>query len=125
MKINLVSKNMDLTDAIRDYVEKKITDLGKLLNRIEETGGEVNVNFEVSKNTKHNKGEDVFHADCTIDVDGRNYYFGIDKGDLYEAIDAVKDALYIEIDRSHEKKQTLFMRGARKAKDLLRGLTGR
>jgi ribosomal subunit interface protein len=124
MNINVVAKNMELTDPIKDYVEKKITDLGKLLTRIEEEGGEVHVDFEVSKNTQHHKSGDIFHADCKINVAGQEYYLGVDKPDMYEAIDAVKDGLYVEINRERNKKQTLFKRGARRAKNILKGLTG-
>ena len=55
MKINLQGKNFELTDAIRDYVFKKATNLEKLLSTMETGGGEAIINFEVGKSTKHHK----------------------------------------------------------------------
>jgi ribosome-associated translation inhibitor RaiA len=40
MQINLQSKNIELTEAIRDYVLKRVTNLDKLLSGIEAKGGE-------------------------------------------------------------------------------------
>ncbi len=125
MQIKLVSKNLELTQAIKDYAEKRVTNLGKLLTKIEEKGGEVKVNFELSKSTKHHKQGEVFHSDCTVNVDGKNFYLSVDKGDIYEAIDAVKDGLFKEINKEKDKKQTLYKRGAKSVKKMMKGLSKR
>ncbi len=116
---------MELTPAIRDYVEKRVTDLGKFLTRIEEKGGELLVNFEVSKTTHHHKSGDFFRAECSIDIDGKNFFSGVDKASLYEAIDEVKENLFHEISKSKEKRQNLIRRGARSIKKMLKGLSSR
>jgi len=121
MKINLLSKNIDITEAIRDYVEKKVTNLSKVLSQIEESGGEVFVNFEVSKSTKHQSG-DIFHSDCLINIDGKEFYSSSDKEDLYESIDDIKENLFREISRSKNKKNTLFYSGSRKIKYMIKGI---
>lgn len=123
MQINLQGKNMDVTVAVEDYVIKRITNLGKLLTNIEEKGGEVIVYFNVAKNTNHHKsGAEVFGADCSITINGDKFYSSSDKPDLYEAIDDVKENLFREIQNFKDKKQTLFHRGARKIKNMLKGL---
>lgn len=125
MQINLQSKNIELTEAIKDYVQKRVTNLEKLLFSIEETGGEVFVHFEVGKSTNHHKGGEVFHSDCSINIDGKKFYYGTDKEDLYESVDDVKERLYEEIRRDKGRKQTLFRRGASSIKKMLKGLTKR
>ena len=125
MKINLQGKNLTLTPAINDYVVKRITNLEKLLSKIEEGRGEIIVNFEVNKSTNHHKAGDVFHADCLIRIDGKEFYSSADKEDLYEAVDAVKDSLYLEISKHKNRTQTLFTRGARSIKKMLKGLSRR
>ena len=52
MQINLVGKNIELTEAIKEYVVKRVTNLEKLLTRIKGRDGKVLVNFEVGKSTK-------------------------------------------------------------------------
>ena len=125
MKINLQGKNIELTDAIHNYVVKRITNLEKLLTKIEQGKGEIMVNFEVSKSTNHHKSGDVFHSDCLIRIDGKEFYSSADKEDLYEAVDSVKDSLYLEISKDKDRTQTLFTRGARSVKKMLKGLSKR
>jgi len=125
MQINLLGKNIELTEAIKDYVSKRVTNLEKLLSRIEEKQGKVMVNFEVGKSTNHHKGGEVFHADCLIKIDGKEFYGSADKEDLYEAIDAVKDSLYNELSKNKDRNQTLLYRGARSIKKMMKGLSKR
>lgn len=116
---------MELTEAIRNYVLKRVTNLEKLLSRIEEGEGRVMVNFEVSKSTNHHKSGEIFHADCLIKIDGKEFYGSADKEDLYQAIDALKDSLYNEINKNKDRSQTLLYRGARSIKKMMKGLSKR
>lgn len=125
MNINLQAKNMELTDAIHDYVEKRVTNLGKLLSEIEKESGEILVRFNVAKNTNHHKGGDVFEADCTIVIKGEDFHFKATTEDLYQSIDEVKESLYELIRREKDRKQTMFKRGAASVKKMLKGLSNR
>lgn len=125
MRINLKGKNFELTPAITDYVQKRVTNLEKLLSSIETGGGEIMVNFEVGKSTKHHKAGEVFHADCLINIDGQKFYASSDREDIYQAIDEIKESLYEEIRRFKDRKQTLLYRGARSVKKMLKGLSKR
>ena len=123
MKINFQGKNMEITPAIHDYIVKRVTNLGKLLDKIEETSGEVLVVFNVAKTTNHHKGGEVFHADCSVQTQRGNYFSSVDKEDLYEAVDTVKENIFRDISKAKEKKNTLFYRGARKLKNTVKGFT--
>ena len=125
MKINLQGKNMELTEAIKDYVLKRVTNLEKLLSTIETRGGEVMVNFEVGKSTKHHKSGVVFHADCLININGKKFYSSSDEEDLYQAIDEIKESLFNEIRKNKDRRQTLFKRGAASVKKMMKGLSKR
>ena len=125
MQINLQAKNMELTPAIHDYVIKRVTNLEKLLRKIEEQGGDVVVRFDVGKTTKHHKGGEIFHADCLISTKNGKFYSSADREDLYAAIDSVKDNLFHEMEKNKDRKQTLFRRGAMSVKKMLKGLSKR
>jgi len=125
MKINLQGKGMELTEAIKGYVFKRATNLEKLLSGIEEKGGEVRVNFEVSQSTKHHKSGEIFHTDCLIKIDGKEFYASFNSDDLYSAIDEVKEILFNDIQKNKDRKQTLFKRGAISVKKMLKGLSKR
>lgn len=125
MQINLQAKNLELTEAIREYVLKRVTNLEKLLSGIEGRGGDVKVYFEVSKNTNHHKGGEVFSADCRINIDGKEFYSNVDADDLYKSIDEIKEILFNDIQKNKDRKQTLFKRGAASVKKMLKGLSKR
>jgi putative sigma-54 modulation protein len=125
MNINLQGKNMELTEAIQDYVVKRVTNLEKLLKKIEAGGGEISARFEVSKNTNHHKAGEIFHADCHIDIKGQEFYSSADEEDLYQAIDEVKENLYREISKNKDRRQTMLHRGARSVKKMMKGLSKR
>ena len=120
ININLKTTNMELTEAINDYVTKRVTNLGKLLKKIKESGGEVMVYFEVTKTTNHHKGGLIYRANCNITVDGNQFYSQSEKEDLYEAIDDCKDQLFNNIKKKKEKKQAFFKKGATKLKSFIR-----
>jgi ribosomal subunit interface protein len=65
-QINIKATNIELTPAINEYVEKRVTNLGKLLTKIENSGGEIMVHFEVGRRTNGQNKGDVFHADCNM-----------------------------------------------------------
>ncbi len=125
MQINLQSKGIEITGAIKDYVVKRVTNLEKLLLKMEQAGGEAMVSFEVSKNTNLHKAGSVFHADCRIQVKGEEFYGSADEEDLYASIDVVKENLFREISKNKDRKQTLFKRGAASVKKMLKGLSNR
>jgi putative sigma-54 modulation protein len=125
MKINLQGKNIELTDAIKDYVLKRVTNLEKLLSTLEAKGGEALVNFEVGKSTRHHKSGVVFHSDCLININGKEFYSSSDEEDLYQAIDTVKENLFNEIDKNKDRRQTLYKRGAMSVKKMMKGLSKR
>jgi ribosomal subunit interface protein len=125
MKINLQGKNFELTEAIKDYILKRITNLEKLLSTMEAGGGEVLVNFEVGKSTKHHKSGVVFHSDCLININGKEFYASSDKEDLYQAIDEIKESLFNEIRKNKDRRQTLYKRGAASVKKMMKGLSKR
>ncbi|OGJ02613.1 ribosomal subunit interface protein [Candidatus Nomurabacteria bacterium RIFCSPLOWO2_12_FULL_46_14] len=122
VKINLLVTNLQLTDSIRDYVEKRITNLEKLLGKISESGGEVVANFEVAKTTNHHKSGDFFRAECLIKIDGEEFYHSAEREDLYTAIDEVNENLFRAVRKKKNKKRAMWEYGARRIKDLVKGV---
>ncbi|OGI64049.1 ribosomal subunit interface protein [Candidatus Nomurabacteria bacterium RIFCSPLOWO2_01_FULL_41_21] len=122
MNINIHSKNINLTEDVKDYALKKVTNLEKFLANTEKGGGEVSINFEISKSTKHHNQGQVFHADCLININGEKFYASADAEDEKTAIDEIKEKVFQDITKKKNKKEALFFRGARKVKDMMKGL---
>ena len=99
MNIKIKSTKLELTDAIRGYVEEKINMLEKYLGNIPV----INCDFEVERMTGHHKGE-VFRAEVNLEVPGEVLRVEKSEEDLYKAIDKVKDHLELAIIKHREKK---------------------
>lgn len=107
MHIIITGKELDLTDAIEDYVTKKIGGLEKFFDGIIRADVVVG---EVSK--RHTKGNDFF-AECKLEIPGNDVFAKKEASNLYAAIDDLKDLLERELKkhklklRSNIKKQKL------------------
>lgn len=116
MKINLKTKNFGLTPSIKNYLEQKLNSLNKFLPSDESIAADV----ELSKTTKHHQKGDVFRAEVNLTVPGRLIRAAAEQWDLRVAIDKAKDELQREIKSNKEKKISLYRKGARLFKKLLR-----
>lgn len=117
MRINIQTKNLDLSPAIKDYVEEKVTSFSKLL------GQEVNplIDIELAKEkTNQNSGEDLYKAEINMDALGNRVFVDAHAFDLYAAIDEVKDKVLRELRQEKEKESDRGRAGARELKSMLR-----
>ncbi len=121
MSINIKATNMELTSAISDYVNKRISSLDKFTNG----SSAMNCHVEVGKTTNHHKQGDVYRAEFNLNIKGEHYYAEAETGDLYSAIDSVREDIYRQITSKKDKRQTLFKRGATSVKKMMKGISDR
>lgn len=112
---------MELTDAISDYVNNRLSGIKKFIK----DGEEMLTLVEVGKTTNHHKQGDVFRAEFNVDISGNKFYTFSEKEDLYEAIDDAKKEIIRQITSNKDRKQTLFKRGAKSVKKMLKGISDR
>ncbi len=110
MVINIKATNMDLTPAIRDYINKKIESLLKFFPNI--TQADVDVGL-VSHH--HNKGK-VYYAEVNLFIPRKNLRVRKETEDLYKAIDKVKDHLKKELSEINDKNHNRNKQALRNAK---------
>ena len=120
MNINIKATNIELTGAIRDYVEKKVESLSKYSNT---TNAQIQV--EVAKTTNHHKHGEVFKAEIDIRSNGKKFFTVSESEDLYSAIDQAREAIMRELTHKKDRERTLFKRGAASVKKMLKGLSKR
>ena len=120
MKINIKATGIELTPAISNYVNKKISSIEKYIDKknVQATVAQV----EVGKNTRHHKTGNVFRAEVHITGAGLDLYAVSEMDDLYAAIDIVKDEIIHSLVQVKGKKETLTRRGAKIIKNMLKGL---
>ena len=119
MKINIKATSIELTQAISDYVYKKISSIEKYLDK---SNTDIIAQVEVGRSTRHHKTGNIFRAEVHITGVGLDLYAVSEMEDLYAAIDVVKDEIVHNVVQSKGKRQTLAKRGAGMMKNIMKGL---
>jgi putative sigma-54 modulation protein len=121
MNINIKATNMELTEAIREYVASRLNRVEKFVKDAELSG-----QVEIGKTTNHHKqGTEVFKAEFDIVIKGEHFFTTVEADDLYAAIDEAKEETVRKITNTKDRKQTLYRRGAKSVKKMLKGISKR
>ncbi|WP_462410102.1 ribosome hibernation-promoting factor, HPF/YfiA family [Neobacillus sp. Marseille-QA0830] len=94
MKFNIRGENIEITSAIRQYVEKKVSKLERYLTKIHDTNAHVNLRFNPDKTSKVEVT--ITHPHLVIRAEETNI-------DMYAAIDLVLDKLERQIQKYKTK----------------------
>lgn len=120
MKISIKATQIELTPAISNYVEKKVSSIGKYVDKYHK---DAVAQVEVGKSTQHHKAGNVFRAEVHITGSGLDLYAVSELEDLYAAIDTVKDEIIHNAVHLKERQETITRKGARIMKDMMKGLS--
>ncbi|MFH1315686.1 MAG: ribosome-associated translation inhibitor RaiA [Candidatus Uhrbacteria bacterium] len=119
--VNIKATNMELTDAIRDYAEKKVLSLKKYVKNFEP----VKVSIEVADDSGRHKQGPHFKCEFTVEVPGDLLRVEKYHENLYAAIDQAKDELARQMRRLKGKLATKQRRGENLWKRVRRMVPGR
>ncbi len=101
MKLNIKATGIDLTPALRAYIEEKIGSVAKFIKRWDDTGA-VEARVEVARTTKHHHKGDVFYAEVNVHLPGKVVRAEGTDADMRAAIDRVRDTLRREVEKYKE-----------------------
>jgi ribosomal subunit interface protein len=96
MNLDIKATNLELTPAIKQYIETKVSGLSKFLEKWEKIGN-VNVKFELARTTNHHSKGEVFYAEMNLNLGEKMLRAEHSADDAYKAIDKVKDIMKEEI----------------------------
>lgn len=113
MKIIIKSKDFSVSPAVESYLRKKVDSLSKFFKWFNEEL--ILVEAELGRLVRQQKG-DVFRAEINLRLGGQLFRAEAEQFDIYAAIDEVRDDLAQELKRFKNKKETIFIRGARSIK---------
>lgn len=116
MNITIKATGIELTSALEAYTREKVEMLEKFLV----AGAETLAAVEIGKTTQHHRAGDYFRAEINLTCPGCSFRVETTEEDLYAAIDIAKDHLADEIRNAGRKKNSLFRRGGRLLKKILR-----
>ena len=106
MRTEIKATNLELTDAIRDHVQKKMNMLDRFMN-VPHTPTNPIAFVEVEKVTgDHHKKGDFFRAELMFDLGARLLRVEKTTPDLYKSIEKVKDEMERQLVRLKEKSLT-------------------
>jgi ribosomal subunit interface protein len=116
MRTIIQISNIEHTSAIEEYVSKKLKSVERLLKGRDEAI----MRIEVGMSTKHHKKGDVYFAEASLHIKGKELRSVERADDLYAAIDAMKDEIFDELTSYMGKQQTEKKQGARVVKSKLK-----
>jgi len=111
MKIIFKEKDFEITPSIESYDEKKMETLEKFFKSFGEEKRIIEV--ELGKSTGKQKSGNIFRAEINITLEGKTFRAESEQTDIFSAIDEMRDDLEQEIKKFKNKKDTIFIRGAR------------
>ena len=120
MRYTLYFKGLEKSEAVENYLDKRLKSLKKLIK-----DNSVLATVELSKTTEHHKQGDIFRAEISFIFSGKDFYVSTEREDLYVAIDEMRDEIVREVTKIKGKTETIFRRGARNLKNIIKGLDPR
>jgi putative sigma-54 modulation protein len=98
LKVDIFGKNIEITDRVKDYVNKKISKFDRFLTNIEET----RVDLSYIKSARSAADRHV----AQITIHGKGYILRTEEraDDLFTAIDAAQEKLQRQIERFKGKR---------------------
>lgn len=118
MKYTIKATDIELSNDLRAYVEKKLASLDKFVKRY---GDVVEAHVEVGRTSRHHKTGNVFRVEINMHIPGAKLYAESLGKTVQEAMDAVKDEMSRELERKKEKEVDSVRRGGQKVKKILNG----
>lgn len=115
--IQYKATNIELENGWKVLVEQKFQTLEKFIG--DETDLKCDVEFEKETGEHHNAGK-IHRVEANLFLGGTLYRAEATEESFEQAIDEVREELEKELRRSSNKKETLFKRGGRKIKEMLR-----
>lgn len=113
--INFKVTNAEVDDSLKSLVEQKLTSLNKYI-----ASDSVICDAEFEKVSPQQNGN-VHRMEINLTVNGQLYRAEATMDSFEKAIDEVRDELDKRLRRSNSKKESLFKKGGRKIKEMLRG----
>lgn len=113
MQYNLKGTNIDLSEELRAYIDKKLSGMDVLLANDEAARVDIELEYKESEEKMY-RAELMLHDGTVLRAEARG-------SSLHEAIDKAVDELFAELTKAKKKQRAVFRHSAVKVKEYLRG----
>ena len=103
MNINIKATQVDLTPALREYIEEKMESIEKLVTRWDATGT-VEAHIQVARTSRHHLKGEVFLAEIDLRLPHEKLHAEAIDADMRAAIDQMKDMLHRDLERFKDRE---------------------
>src|SRR3989344_2772400 len=115
MNYNIKGTQLDISDELRSYAERKLATADKFLSG----DPTAHANIELQHLPEGRSGK--YRAEFTVSASGAVYRAECWGATMHEALDAAGQELQEELSRNKKKKQSVLRRTSVKVKEYLRG----
>jgi ribosomal subunit interface protein len=116
--LNIKGTNIELNDSLRIYLEKRLQKLEHFINESETA---IIAEVELGKITTGQRSGDIFRAEINLEIGGKLLRAESEQSDIHAAIDDMQEEIVRELKKFKDKRTTLFRKGARRIKNMVRG----
>lgn len=95
MRIDISAKNIELTNPLKVYIDKKIGSLQRFVKRFDD--GTLLIDVEVGRSTRHHKHGDIYYAELNLHLPGKTLRAEHDDNDVRVSINRARKILIREI----------------------------
>lgn len=104
MRIQIKTKDLDLTPAMKQFIEEKVGSLQKFVQRYDENDALL-VEVEIARSTNHHHKGEVFYAELNLALPKKVLRAEDENFDARTAVNNAKDKLQREIDKYKDIKE--------------------
>lgn len=119
MNIHIKTTNLTLTPEIKEYFDKKMEGLDRL---IDPNDTSVSCQVELGKISNHHKSGDIYRAEINFMRDGKQFRAVSEQETLMAAMDEAKDEIIREFKGFKSKQTTMMRRGGAAIKNMMKGI---
>ena len=121
MRIKVKCTNINLTKEMWRYLGKRLNSL----ERVVDLDDDKNICFvELARTTANQKSGEIYKAEINCYLGGRDFRACSTKGDMYSAINTVKDEIKNELTKNKYRAISLERKGGQLLKKMLKEYSG-
>ncbi|MDP3779371.1 MAG: ribosome-associated translation inhibitor RaiA [bacterium] len=120
MRVNIRQKNIEVTPALREYIEEKIIRVAEKFLQGQASTDLPMLDIDVERTTTHHRKGDVFRIAAKLCAGKLCFYADAHGADIRAACDVLEEELRHEMYGKKNKISAVFRRGARAFKKSMR-----
>ena len=118
MNIQTKGTNVQLTNNVKRYLDKRVSSLEKYINPDDSS---VKCQVEVEKTTEHHKKGDIYRSEINMRIAKAKFRAEATAEKLFDAIDESRNQMAKELRRHKSKHVKSIRKGGAKIKAMARG----